>query len=42
MTWTAVDVSSIFDTSNIFAIACGNGKFVAGGSSGKMAYLSGN
>jgi len=40
--WTAVDVTSIFGTdyynNTIRAIAYGNGKFVAGGEEGKMAY----
>jgi len=40
-TWTlADDVSSIFGTSWIHAIAWGNNKFVAGGAGGKMAYSS--
>jgi hypothetical protein len=36
-TWTAVDVSGVFGTSGINAIAYGNGIFVAGGDGGKMA-----
>ncbi|GBU29448.1 hypothetical protein R84B8_03013 [Treponema sp. R8-4-B8] len=34
-TWTAVDVSSIFDS--IIALAYGGGKFIAAGGNGKMA-----
>jgi hypothetical protein len=37
--WTAVSDSK-FGDSNIYAIAYGGGKFVAGGASGKMAYSS--
>jgi hypothetical protein len=40
MTWTAVDVSSIFGMQSIFTIAYGNNIFVAGGGTGKMAYSS--
>jgi len=36
-TWTAVDTYSIFGSVDIFAIAYGNGRFVAGGTGGKMA-----
>jgi hypothetical protein len=36
-TWTAVDVSGIFGTDSINAIAYGGGKFVAGGDGGKIA-----
>jgi len=46
--WTAVDASSIFGISGtnivdaeINAIAYGNGKFVAGGRDGKIAYSTG-
>jgi len=41
MTWTAV-ANSTFGTSYIYAIAYGNGTFVAGGSSGKMATSTDN
>jgi len=36
-TWTAV-TDSKFGTNGIYAIAYGNGRFVAGGEEGKMAY----
>jgi len=36
--WTAANVSSIFGDNNIYAITYANGKFVAGGNNGKMAY----
>jgi len=39
--WTAV-TDSKFGTSAIWAIAYGNGKFVAGGNDGKMAWSTGN
>jgi len=48
ITWTAVTDSTFTYNStlgteeNIFAIAYGNGTFVAGGTSGKMAYSTGN
>jgi len=42
--WTAVDIGTLFDTSSgskaINRIAYGNGKFVAGGNNGKIAYSS--
>jgi len=47
--WTAVNLrGSTFDPENsgyselIFSIAYGNGKFVAGGHAGKIAYSTGN
>jgi len=39
--WTAISDSK-FGTDNITAIAYGNGKFVAGGAKGQMAYSTGD
>jgi hypothetical protein len=38
--WTAI-TNSIFGTSQAYGIAYGNGKFVVGDASGKMAYSTG-
>ena len=37
ITWVTVDTSTLFGTNEIFPIAYGNGKFIVGGTNGKMA-----